>query len=140
MRLFNIIAATTTFCNSAAGKKIFAYMGIIFDILKIIVPIIIIVLGSIDFIKAIIAGNDDAMKSSERKFFKRLILGICVFFVFPVVSFTMKLINQSMDNLCMLCFYKPSALTCKYDSSNTSINDTINKNNKEEKTSKTGKK
>lgn len=138
MKLFNVIATTTTFCNSASGKKIFAFMGVIFDILKIVIPIIIIVLGSIDFIKAIVANDDEAMKTSENKFFKRLIIGVGVFFIFPIVTFLMNIINQSVDNLCMLCFYKPKALTCKYESSNTSANDLVNTNNKEEVTSKTG--
>lgn len=141
MNLFNILDTASNFCDSASLKRVFSFAGQIFNILKIVIPIIIIILGSIDFVKAIIAGNNDAMKSSEKKFIKRLILGVAVFFVFPIVTFVMNLLNQSNENQCMLCFTKPDALTCKTDSNTSnSSNLTINPNYKEESTSKTSSK
>ena len=78
-------------------------------------------------------------KKSEKNFFKRLIIGVAIFFVFPLVSFLMGLINNSLDNLCITCFNEPGALTCKVESnSSDSANVKVNPNNKEESTSKTG--
>lgn len=136
MDLVNIMVSL---CESLAGKRLFSFAGIFFNIIKIIIPVIIIVMGSIDFVKAIISGNDDEMKKSEKNFFKRLIIGVAIFFVFSLVSFLMGLINNSLDNLCITCFNEPGALTCKVESnSSDSANVKVNPNNKEESTSKTG--
>ena len=51
---------------------------------KIIVPILVIVLGMIDFAKAAIASKPDEMKKAQSDFVKRLIAGVVVFFV-PVI-------------------------------------------------------
>ena len=51
---------------------------------KIIVPILIIVLGMLDFAKAAIASKQDEMKKAQSDFVKRVIAGVVVFFV-PVI-------------------------------------------------------
>jgi len=48
---------------------------------KIIVPIIIIVLGSLDFASAMFAGDESNMKKAQAKFIKRLVIGVAIFLV-----------------------------------------------------------
>ena len=135
MDLVNIVVSL---CESLAGKRLFSLAGSFFNIIKILIPIIIIIMGSIAFIKAILSGNDEEMKKSEKNFFKKLIIGCAVFFIFPLVSFLMVLVNNSLNNLCITCFNEPNALTCKVESNTSdSVNVKVNPNNKEEYTSKT---
>lgn len=58
---------------------------------RIIVPILIILLGTIDFAKAVIAGKEDNMKKAQNDFIKRVIIGVAIFFVPLLVDVLMKL-------------------------------------------------
>ncbi len=61
------------------------------NIIRIVVPILIIVLGSLDFGKAVIASKEDEMKKAQTTFIKRLIAGIAVFFVPVIINVVMNL-------------------------------------------------
>ena len=58
---------------------------------RIIVPILIILLGTLDFAKAVLAGKEDNMKKAQSTFVKRLIAGVAVFFVPVMVDIIMYL-------------------------------------------------
>ena len=58
---------------------------------RIIVPILIILLGTIDLAKAVIASKEDEMKKAQNMFIKRLIIGLAVFFVPVFVDIIMDL-------------------------------------------------
>jgi len=100
------------FCESNAGKRIFSFLGEIFDKIMIVIPIIIIIMGMIDFIKIIVSQKDDEMKKAQNLFIKRLIYGISIFFVPPLITFVIGLVGGNTLNPCMSCFI---------DSSNCSI-------------------
>lgn len=53
----------------------------IFDYVKIIGPILVVVLSSIDFLKVIFNGDDDAMKKAQKKLATRLVLAMALFFI-----------------------------------------------------------
>jgi len=99
------------FCDTNSGMKLFSFVGKIFDIVMIAIPIILIIIGTIDFLKAVIAQKDDEMKKAQNTFIKRLIMGAVIFFVPAIVGFLMGLINQKLDNTCMTCFNTPEECT-----------------------------
>ena len=79
----------TVTCNMIFGnrkdKDSLAYMiDEVMGYVHIIVPILIILLGSIDFARAVVAGKEDEMKKAQTTFIKRLIAGVFVFLV-PVL-------------------------------------------------------
>ena len=126
--MIDLINILSNFCSDDKLKYTFSVLGKIFTIVFIIVPILIILIGTIDFLKIIISKDAD-MKESSKKFFKRLIFGICVFFIMPIVSFFMNLIGINIDNDCMKCFANPNDKSqCSYslDESNVNINNDIN--------------
>ena len=53
----------------------------LFLFIKILVPVIVIILTTIDYIKAIAASNDDAIKKTTKNTVIRLIVGIILFFL-----------------------------------------------------------
>ena len=57
----------------------------IYIVLQILVPILLVLFGSLDFFKAVIASKEDEIKKGQQTFIKRLISGIIVFFVFAIV-------------------------------------------------------
>lgn len=67
----------------------------IFDVIKIIIPIIIIVLVSIDMVKAISAGDEKIMKKAQGDAIKRIIIGVIVFLVPTIVFALLELIGSN---------------------------------------------
>lgn len=57
--------------------------------IRILVPILIILLGTLDFGKAVLAGKEDEMKKAQSTFIKRLIAGVIVFFIPLLVDLIM---------------------------------------------------
>ena len=63
------------------------------------VPAIIIVLGSLDFFKAVTAGKEDEMKKAQKTFIKRVIIGVAVFLVPLLVNVIIWLANVAWEGL-----------------------------------------
>ena len=57
---------------------------------RIIVPVLIIVLGMVDFGKAVLANKEDTMKKAQTDFAKRVLIGVAVFFVPALVDLIME--------------------------------------------------
>ena len=58
----------------------------IFTIIKIAVPILVIVLCSVDIARAVIAQGDKAVKEALSSSIKRIIIGVVVFFVPTLIN------------------------------------------------------
>ncbi len=56
---------------------------------KIIVPIIIIGLGTLDLAKAVTASKEDDMKKAQKTFVKRILIGVSIFFVPTIMNLIM---------------------------------------------------
>lgn len=54
--------------------------------IKVIGPILVVILSSIDFAQVIIKSDDDAMKKAQKKLITRLILAACLFFIPTLVQ------------------------------------------------------
>lgn len=80
----------------------------IYTIIQIAVPIVLVLLGMFDLIKAITAQKDDDIKKAQGLFFKRLISALLVFFVFTAVKLVMSFATKDSGNLvkCMDCFIR----------------------------------
>lgn len=59
----------------------------IMPLFQIGIPIILIVLGTIDLGKAVIAGKEEEIKKNQQMLIKRAISAVVVFFVTTLVSF-----------------------------------------------------
>lgn len=77
-----IMAATD--CKQVVGSNIADFIIDLFDMIKWIALAVGIVLGMLDFFKAITGGKDDAIKKAAQKFAKRLI-AIVILFILPLL-------------------------------------------------------
>lgn len=74
------------------GTASIAYMvNAVLQYVRIIVPILIIILGTIDLSKAVISSKEDEIRKAQSTFIKRLLLGLVVFFVPLIVDVIMDL-------------------------------------------------
>lgn len=130
MELINILAENM--CDSHSIRRVIAMLGNLFNIIKIAAPIILIIYGTIDLVKAMMASDDSQMKKAQQTFIKRTIIAVCIFFVFPVVTFLMGLVGQNMEDnqACMNCLLYPNDktkcfYTIKQSNSSNNTNETI---------------
>lgn len=81
-------------CNDLLGEgsgSLREMIDTIMEYVRIIVPILIILLGTVDFAKAVIAGKEDNMKKAQKDFVIRIIAGVAVFFVPVLIDIIMDL-------------------------------------------------
>lgn len=84
-------------------------ISILYTVIQIAVPIVLVILGSIDLIKGITAGKEDDVKKGQQMFVKRLIAAAIVFFVFILVKFVISLVADATGARileCATCFIK----------------------------------
>ena len=76
--------------------------------IQVIVPIIIILLGMIDLIKAFISQKEDEIKKGQQTFIRRIIIGMSIFLVIVLVKFLIGLVSPINENKnmwdCVECF------------------------------------
>lgn len=109
---------------------LFMFLGYILKIILILIPIIIIVLGTIDLVKYVINPNDN--KNNIKLFTKRLILGVSIFFVTIIVSFVFNTINQNINNQYFKCFSNPSLCNQIVDNMRNDVNNCKKIDNKDD--------
>ena len=71
----------------------------IFDYIKVIGPILVVLLSAIDFIKAILSSDEKAMKQAQSRLVIRLIAAIALFLLPTLIQLAMSLINQATCTL-----------------------------------------
>ena len=112
--MLNAMAIENDFCLRTSA--IWQFVGYGLFALKILIPLIIIIFGVIDFAKAVASSDDKAIKSAAMALLRRLIVGVCIFFVPTVVSVIFGLIDNVADldgiEECEECLLKPSSTTC----------------------------
>lgn len=98
--------------------KVFQVIGYILFILKILVPIIIIVLGVIEFGKAALSGDEKANTTSFKTLMMRIITGVTIFFIPTILDFALSLVQETKDAAskydgCTTCMLDPFSEDCK---------------------------
>lgn len=74
-----------------------------YDFLKIITPVIIIITGMIDVVKAVTSQKEDDMKKAQKKLINRLIAGAVVFLVYAIVEVVINLVAETDVSDAMKC-------------------------------------
>lgn len=105
---------TVSFCEETAN--IWKVVGEVLDIIRIVIPLIIIVLGMLDLGKIVLSGDSKAMKESQRMFIKRLIYGLAIFFVTTIVKLVFSLVETNIakdeSKICWTCAARPNSKDC----------------------------
>ena len=79
----------------------------IINIVKIIVPIMLVIFGMLDFGKAVTSNDEKIMKESQNRFIKRIIGAVAIFLVVAVTQFIFSMIGTDSTNdmvSCINCF------------------------------------
>ena len=95
-------------------EKIANTVHIVILVIQIVVPIVLVVFGMIDLVKAVIAGKEDEIKKNQMTFVKRLIAAAIVFFVFVIVKLLVSFVADDSKNMmnCVNCFINGTGKSC----------------------------
>ena len=90
-------------------------IGYIVEIVKIVIPLLIIVYGMVDFGKAVISSDDKAINKATNSLIRRIVAGIAVFFIptiilamFNIIGITNDIENTSRYSACTKCILNAS--------------------------------
>lgn len=93
---YNNYVSATVSCGGKLVEKIPSAVpktiSIFYNVIQVGVPILLVILGTIDLTKSMTANKEDEIKKGRQIFIKRLISGVLVFFVFIVVKFFISLV------------------------------------------------
>ena len=90
-------------------------ISIAYTVLQIAIPVVLVVIGSIDLMKGITAQKEDEIKKGQQVFIKRLIVAAMIFFVIVIGKFLISVVanSNSADIIsCIDCFLSGTA-NCK---------------------------
>lgn len=98
------------FC--ADTQDIWILVGKFINIMKIVIPIIIVILAILDLGKAVMAGEDKEIKEAQGMLIKRLIYGVVIFFVITIIQAVFNLVEtDSASSQCWKCATNPNSCT-----------------------------
>ena len=91
-------------------NKIVQLSHTIVDVLQIAVPVILVLFGMIDMVKAISSQNEDDIKKAQSILIKRLIMGALLYFLVVIVKLLLSAIGGNTDGIwkCVQCFISDS--------------------------------
>ena len=103
-KYINIITLGTEFinktCEGLFGPDLLDDISTVLTWIRIAVPIIVIVLGSVDFAKAVISDDQQQIKKSTSTFVKRCIIAVALFFVPTLIMYILSFIDMIADVSC----------------------------------------
>ena len=100
------LATSSEYCGKL--KEPLKFIGNIVLVVKILIPLVIIAFGMIDFFRAMIGSKDEEIKKSTRSLLFRCIAGIVIFLLPTLISFIFSLIDswasiEGEFNACQKC-------------------------------------
>lgn len=119
LRVLELEVHNVDICSpDSSSLKAFQILGYILIIIKILVPLIIIVLGSIEFFKASLSGDDKANNAALKALFNKIILGISIFFVPTILDVMLSMVKETKEvgnnyKECTKCLLNPTSSDCK---------------------------
>ena len=93
--LFNVLdTVNTTICGGIeVPDTLFNAVATVIRLIKIVVPILLIIWGMIDFAKSVIAKKEEDIKTYRKAFISRLISALLVFLVIWIVQLALSLVS-----------------------------------------------
>ena len=108
--VISVSAVTKVGCGIITGipEKIPELTSFAITFIQIAVPIVLVIMGSLDLFKGVTAQKEDEMKKGQQMFIKRLIYAAIIFFVVVIAKLLISVVADSTtsNNIaeCIDCF------------------------------------
>ena len=84
-----------TTCVEVLGESVVEFLQMLFNYVKVLGPILVIILSSIDFTKTVMTGDEQSMKKAQNNLFIRLLCAVGIFLLPTIVTIIINLITGS---------------------------------------------
>ena len=100
------------FCEENGVQVSFKIIGMLIFIAKIVVPLLLIIFGVMDFYKAMVNSDEKTTKEAIHIFARRIIAGIIVFFIPTIIGVILGLVDdysatKNAHSKCQDCLLHP---------------------------------
>jgi len=108
--IISVSAVTKVSCGNITGipEKIPELTSFAITVIQIAIPIVLVVMGSLDLFKGLSAQKEDEIKKGQQMFIKRLIYAAIIFFVVVIAKLLISVVADSTtsNNIaeCIDCF------------------------------------
>lgn len=89
--------------NTELPENLVKLISIAITAIQVVTPLILIVTGMLDFLKATTSSNEDGIKKAQQTFVRRLIAGAAVFLIILVVKIVVGLVNTKDSGNAIKC-------------------------------------
>lgn len=99
-------------CDEPRVARTLKFIGLVIFIIKIFIPLLIIILGCVDFAKAMMDGKSDAIPKKFPILMKRFIAGVIVFMIPTILNILFGVIDTYSETMqkysnCRVCVFEP---------------------------------
>lgn len=77
------------------GDETWKIIQSLYGIVKVIIPVLVVILGMIDFASVVFSGEDKDMKLAGQRFIKRIIIAVVLILLPPILRFVFNLVGFS---------------------------------------------
>lgn len=85
-------SSTTGICKKI--KEPLKFVGYVVLVFKIIIPIVLLIFGALDFFRGVTSSKDDEIKKSAKSFAFRILAAVIIFFLPTIISLIFSFINS----------------------------------------------
>ena len=82
-------------CNDSGVRAVLKIVKTIYLLLKYVTPIILVIMGSIDFMRATMSGNAENIDKNKKRFFNRLFIAAFIFLLASIVQLITNILGAS---------------------------------------------
>lgn len=100
--IYGGVKMTVNVCSDPDFLRIMLFVNTLLTIAKIILPLAIIVVATLDITKLILEGTPDEFKRQSKKFVNRLISAVIIFFIPTIINVIFGFVDETFDF--MPCF------------------------------------
>lgn len=93
-------AITDVTCEGLLGSELLDDISMVLTWIRIAVPILLILLGSVDFAKAVLSDDQQELKKCTSRFVKRCVIAIAIFFIPSIIMYLLSFIDKIADVSC----------------------------------------
>ena len=94
-----VIVKEPRFCENPDILRALYIVISSFNLLKIIIPVIIVIVSTISFIKAILAEDESEIKNATNSMIRKIIIGAMIFFIPTIISALLSYFNLKINGI-----------------------------------------
>jgi hypothetical protein len=91
-------------------------VGLVVFAIKVVVPVLLVFYGMLDFVKAVMLKKEDEVKDALNKLKSRAIAAVVVFCVVSLVNVLMRFVGAEEYKACVQCINSPFDCDVEYNS------------------------